>query len=237
MPRLAAWQKRKIREGAAAKNRHPSPPRAQPTVANQWQTCLESDLLRLKRITSHSKRDELKRTELIPRYIEYLNGVMEAGQGGQNDVLVRVMIWCIDAGEFNRAIDLAAYAIQHDMSSPEGFQRDIKNILAGDIARKCIDLLKLGRAVSAFERPVNKIYKLSADWDLVDKIRAQLERLQAEIKAATKPGEALEHAERAWLLDQAVGVIPLKKRLQKQISAVPLPGADNQAGDNKTGST
>ncbi len=194
------------------------PPTAQQRIGgqitDQYQAALEIDLLRLKQISSHERRAILKRDELLPRYRDYLQQVMQSGQGGQNNVLVQNLIWSLDAEEFVWAFELADYAIQHKMQTPENFQRDIRNLVAGQLADWCLQRLKLGQSPEPW---ASKIFTLAQEqeWDLVDKIRAILLRVQATLNETRDPGLALRQAEQAYQLDSNVGVSSLIKKLQK----------------------
>ena len=76
------------------------------------QAALFEDYRLLKSTQSMERKAEIKR-ELLPKYAEYVAGVLEAGQGAQDDVLMRVMLWRIDAGDLAGAIAIAKYATQH----------------------------------------------------------------------------------------------------------------------------
>ena len=57
------------------------------------------DLRRLKEIQSLEAKIELKR-ELLPGYIPWVAGVLEADGGAEDDILAQVMVWAFDIGDF-----------------------------------------------------------------------------------------------------------------------------------------
>ncbi len=54
------------------------------------QAALFEDYRRLKATQSIERKIEIKR-EILPHYADYIAGVLEAGQGAQDDVLMRIM--------------------------------------------------------------------------------------------------------------------------------------------------
>ena len=87
------------RSGVAAAGRADS--MAGRTVYEQQLAQLLQDRLRLKQVQSTQAKAELKR-QLLGVYADYVSGVLKGGNGAQDEVLVTVMIWRIDAGEFAR---------------------------------------------------------------------------------------------------------------------------------------
>ncbi|MEG0244012.1 MAG: phage terminase small subunit, partial [Pseudomonas sp.] len=55
---------------------------------------------RLKQVQSNQGKAELKAL-LIPEYEPYVQGVLDAGNGAQDEVLTTIMLWCIDAGGYS----------------------------------------------------------------------------------------------------------------------------------------
>lgn len=60
---------------------------------------LAEDRRRLKGVQSTVKKAEIK-VELLPKYAAWAEGVLAAGGAQQDDVLMYVMLWRIDAGDY-----------------------------------------------------------------------------------------------------------------------------------------
>src|SRR5690554_3434842 len=56
-----------------------------------------------------------KKRELLPDFAPYVDGVLTAGSGAQDDVLVTVMLWRLDVGDIVGALPIAEYAIKHGL--------------------------------------------------------------------------------------------------------------------------
>ena len=80
-------------------------------VAAQIQLRLTHDLRRLKEIKS-IKAKILAKVEMLPEYRAWCDGLLtaahDAGAGVAEEVLPTIMVWCIDTGDWTRALELAA---------------------------------------------------------------------------------------------------------------------------------
>ena len=56
---------------------------------------LAEDRRRLKQIQSVKQKIALK-AEILPEYQDWIDGVLSAGKGAQDDVLTTLLVWCID---------------------------------------------------------------------------------------------------------------------------------------------
>ena len=94
---------------------------------------LAEDKRALKAIESIDRKIALKH-ELLPYYVEWVNAVLQNGIGGADQVLMTVMLWRIDVGDFAGALAIGRYAIQHQLSMPDQYQRKTPTVLAEEIA-------------------------------------------------------------------------------------------------------
>lgn len=78
---------------------------------------LQQDQFRLKQVQS-TQRKAVVKASMLGEYVPYVEGVLSAGQGAQDDVLVTIMIWRLDAGDFAGGLDIAAYVLEHGLKTP-----------------------------------------------------------------------------------------------------------------------
>ncbi|MBL1816444.1 hypothetical protein ELE25_28820, partial [Klebsiella pneumoniae] len=71
---------------------------------------LAEDRRRLKGVQSTVKKAQIK-VELLPKYTAWADGVLAAGGAQQDDVLMFLMVWRIDAGDFAGGLQIAAHAL------------------------------------------------------------------------------------------------------------------------------
>ena len=71
---------------------------------------LQQDQFRLKQVQSQEGKAKLK-TEMLPEYVPYVDGVLSAGQGAQDDVITTIMVWRFDASDFAGGLQVAEYVL------------------------------------------------------------------------------------------------------------------------------
>ena len=132
---------------------------------------LLQDRLRLKQIQSNQGKAELKR-QLLPDYGPYVQGVLAAGLGAQDEVLTTVMVWRFDAGDFTGGLDIAAYVLKHHMVMPDRFARTLGCFVAEEVATAAFKAQKINEP---FDLPtLHRTAELTAAEDMPDQARAKL---------------------------------------------------------------
>lgn len=132
---------------------------------------LQQDQLRLKQVQSQRDKAKLK-AELLPDYVPYVDGVLSAGQGAQDDVLVTVMVWRFDAGDYAGGLDIAEYVLRHDLQTPNRFNRTTGCLVAEEVAEAALTAQK---ASSVFPHDIlTRTAVLTAEQDMPDEARAKL---------------------------------------------------------------
>ena len=135
------------------------------------------DLKRLKEIQSVEKKIELKR-ELLPAYADWIAGVLEAAaegmEGVQDDILVQVMIWRIDVGDFEGALPLAEYVLRWNLDLPPRFERTAGCLIAEEIAANALTQLAQDDDAEVDLEMLMRVEALTADEDMPDQARAKI---------------------------------------------------------------
>ncbi|WP_287031341.1 phage terminase small subunit [Pseudomonas sp. UBA6310] len=132
---------------------------------------LQQDQQRLKQVQSQQHK-ALVKAELLPEYVPYVDGVLAAGQGAQDDVLVTLMIWRFDAADFAGGLDIAEYAIRHNLQTPNRFNRTTGCLIAEEVAQAALTTQKAG---GVFPHDIlTRTAVLTAEQDMPDEARAKL---------------------------------------------------------------
>lgn len=190
------------------------------------------DLRRLKEIRSIDRKIEAKR-EMLPEYAAWIEGLLAAdagaGEGTVAEVLPTCMVWLIDIGEFDQALDLVPFVFRHNVAMPSRYQRDAATIVVEEIADAA---LKAQNAGNAFPLAVlERVDELTTGLDLHDEVRAKLlkaigvEQLRAAEELPAEESSAALEATLATLrdaqrLNDRVGVKDRIKRADKLLAAV-----------------
>jgi len=187
----------------------------------------------LKAIQSIERKIEAKR-EFLPLYAPWIQGVLESGQGSQDLVFASVWVWTLDIGDYSRALEMAAYMLQHRLTMPDQYQRDPATTLIDEVA----DATLRGRVPFDVGVPVlQQIAALTDPCDVPDQARAKLCKAQGyAIVGRTSVSEvdykelpidiaqaALPYLHRALELFDGVGVKKDIERLERRLKDSPPP--------------
>ncbi|GLR13250.1 terminase [Chitinimonas prasina] len=187
---------------------------------------LAQDRARLKQIESQRGKIEVKR-KLLPEYVPWIEGALK-GNGAQDTVLMTIMVWRIDTGDWRGALDIAAYALRHNLVLTDQFERNLPCLIAEEIAEQA----KAGE-------PVPLAILLEADallnsYDMPDQVRAKLAKAigMAQLKEAgeglagmalVRKQQALVSLKRALGLHDACGVKKDIERLERELKNAAKP--------------
>lgn len=149
----------------------------------------------LKGIQSTQGKEELK-AKLLPDYAPYVAGVLAGGQGAQDEVLTTVMVWRLDAGDYQGGLEIAAYVLKHGLTMPDRFARTTGCLVAEEVAEAALKALKAGGTFDI--GLLAEADRLTAGQDMPDEARAKLMLAMGRVAAAQvdpdKPNPADVHS-------------------------------------------
>lgn len=226
---LALAHKRRVREqgsAAATGARAYTPATALAGPANAKKhlalmiSAMDADLERISAINSREARQTLKRDELLPKYLDYVQRYRESGLNHPNPVLMQVLVWLFDTAQFEAGLDLADFAIGQGQQLPERFKRDVQTFVADELIDWAEAEHKAGRSpepyVSQLLPRVDGYWALihaedEADlpkpWELFERIPARFHKLLGIIAMESEQWAlAIDHFERAAALYPEIGV-------------------------------
>ncbi|WP_267382262.1 phage terminase small subunit [Sphingomonas sp. GC_Shp_2] len=146
------------------------------TIADEMMLRLTHDLRRLKQIASIQLKIAAK-AEMLPAYRAWCDALLSADRadaGTAAEVLPTIMVWCIDTGDWMRALELADHVLRHDVALPARYARSAPALITEEIASAA---LKLQAAGKPFPFDVLDVVDgLTAGADMHDEIRAKLHK-------------------------------------------------------------
>lgn len=107
---------------------------------------LNNDRHRLKQIQSTEAKIQLKKA-LVPTYLPYVDGIIEANKSVQDDVFMTLLVWCIDVENYAKALEMAEFALTHNMIMPDRFERKTATLVTEEIANVFLKQLKTNAEV------------------------------------------------------------------------------------------
>ncbi|WP_071058142.1 phage terminase small subunit [Pelistega sp. MC2] len=188
-------------------------------VSNKYQLMLAklaTDKRRLKEVKSLERRTEIKK-EILPDYYDWLDGALASEQGNQDDVVVTILVWLLDVGDFERALAVGQYAIRSQMTMPDQFERDIQTVIVDEISDAALKAQKNNQSFS-----LDCLYQAEAiadGHDMADPAKAKLYKaIAVEEHAKGALEEALRHYRLAESLNERVGVKKLIQAIEKELA-------------------
>lgn len=192
--------------------------RADATAYELMLAKLATDRRRLHDIQSIERRAEVKR-ELLPEYVPWVEGALKGNQGVQDDVLMTIMLWRIDVGDLEGALDIAAYAIEHKLAMPDQYKRSTGCLIAEEFAEYALRLKGgIDKATTGWLMAAGDV---TANEDMPDEVRAKLLKAVGYGLAASESIDdkriAVDIFKRALALHEKVGVKKDIERIEREI--------------------
>ncbi|MBK0032694.1 terminase [Erwinia sp. S43] len=180
------------------------------TAHEQIMHRLRMDQSALKRVQSDQAKAELKRT-LLPHYEGWIEGTLEGNSGRQDEVIVTLMVWAIDAGDLALAVRIGRYVVTHGLSMPDRFNRTAATVLVDEICDPILVQVKANEStdVTSYLTLLDEVMEITASQDMPDMVRAKLHKLRAfalRNGTAEEQATALELLRLAMTLDAGAGV-------------------------------
>lgn len=213
---LSPARRHRMRVQAETETQRNANPLRHATGYEQMLVKLNEDKRRLKKIHSFERKAELKR-QLLPDYLPWIAGVMNSGRGAQDAIVMTVMIWRLDTGDVNGALEIARYALQHGLVPPDGFKRDsLPYLLAEEVASTATRAWTAKQPVDI--APLLETIRLTDAEDMPDQVRAKLHKIAGYVYRDTGGTlEAMNHLKRALQLNEGCGV---KKDIERLATAM-----------------
>lgn len=205
-----------MRVSASETARRAAAPLRNATAYEQMLVKLAADNRTLKQIRSNERKADKKR-ELLPFWLPWVASVLANGKGAQDDIIMTVMLWRLDADDIAGALEIARYAMAYGLTMPVGgHRRTTPYLLAEEVAlsaqrqrdaKQPVELTNLLDTLALTERA-----------DMPDIVRAKLHKITGYVlRDAEQLPEALAHLKRAIQLEAAIGVRKDIEQLERQL--------------------
>ncbi|EHD23634.1 MULTISPECIES: phage terminase small subunit [Brenneria] len=199
---------------------------------------LRMDQSALRRVQSDQAKAELKK-QLLPQYEGWIDGTLEGDSGRQDEVIVTLMVWAIDAADYQLAVRIGRYVIAHSLAMPDRFNRTAPTVLVEEICDPILVQVKANDSadISTYLTVLDEVAQIVDGKDMPDQVRAKLFKTRAfALRSGTEADQAtaLEYLREALKLDAGAGVkkeIERLARLVKKNSQAADAEAGNDAGN------
>ncbi|EAN9946527.1 terminase [Salmonella enterica] len=206
-------QRHMMRVSASQDAQREQAPLRNATAYEQMLVKLADDRRTLKNIRSNERKAEKKR-ELLPFYAPWVAGVLADGRGAQDDIVMTVMLWRLDAGDIAGALEIAPYALKYGLTSDH--RRTTPYMLVEEVALAAQRLRDAGESVDLSW--LQTTIDLTDGADVPDMVRARLHKVTGlTLRDAGMNAEALAQFQRAMQLDRNAGVRKEIERLERAL--------------------
>ena len=208
---------------------------------------LGEDLASLRQIQSTEGKIAAKRKMVDayrPHVLASIEAAAVAGKAVQDEIISTMMLWHIDIGEFDQALDMAEHVLRFGLRLPERFERTTGCVVAEEIAHAA--LAQIGQDGDFDLAVLQRTQQLTAAEDMPDQVRAKLHKaiglqLVREADRESAAGDnaaagaeghartaALAELRRAIALAPKVGVKKEIERLTSWLDKQAAPPADGE---------
>ncbi|HIE1063514.1 TPA: phage terminase small subunit [Serratia marcescens] len=199
---------------------------------------LRMDQSALKRVQSDQAKAEMKK-QLLPHYEGWIEGTLDGNSGRQDEVIVTLMIWAIDAGDYPLAVRIGRYVIEHNLAMPDQFRRTAATALVEELCDPILVQVKADEStdLTAHLQVLEELAQIVDGKDMPDVVLAKLFKARG---FALRGGDdaaqakALELLRQALKLDANAGVKKAIESLARQVKKASqnTDGAGDNDADN-----
>lgn len=174
---------------------------------------LNEDRRRLKGIQSTVTKAQVK-IEVLPKYAAWAEGVLSVDGAQQDDVIMYVMLWRIDAGDYAGALTIGRHALKHGWVMPVG-KRNTATVLAEEMADAAKAAMLAGTPFDS-DLLMQTLDAVDGE-DMPDQSRARLHKSIGWVQTESNPVSALNHFKHALQLDEKCGVKKDIEQLERKL--------------------
>ena len=208
------------------------------TAHEQIMHRLRMDQSALKRVQSDQAKAAMKR-QLLPHYEGWIEGTLDGDSGRQDEVIVTLMVWAIDAGDYALAARIGRYVVTHGLLMPDRFNRTAATVLVDEICDPILVQVKADDTtdVTPYLAVLDEVAEFTAGSDMPDVVRAKLCKARAfALRNGTTEEQttALALLRQALTLDAGAGVKKEIERLARMVKKA-AAGAGADGGSDADG--
>lgn len=132
---------------------------------------LESDIARLRSQPTTRDRVDMKRRELLPRWLPTVQAYLDSGETYQHPIFSYCVIWLFDVEEFDQGLEWADIAIAQGQRTPDNIKRSFAAFVADTMLEWAELAASSGQSIEPyFSRTFNNVVN---HWRLHEEISAK----------------------------------------------------------------
>ena len=208
---------------------------AERTAYEQVLFRLRMDKADLSRIQSNAGKAKLK-SERLPDYQPWIDGVLAADTGQADEVITTVMIWAADAGDIAQALRIGQYVLRNKIPMPDQYKRTTATVLVEEICDPILAAFKANPAKASVSIDnLNALSGITTHEDMPDQVRAKLFKVMGYTVRLNQDVEsqqlARSHLQEAIRLNAKIGVARDIELLDRNIKKLTASSGGEGEGD------
>lgn len=181
------------------------------------------------------KSKGIKKREFLKVYVPYIEGVLAADKGAPDDVMMTLMVWAVDAGDFDRAFQIGTYALSHDMKMPKTFSRSVPEVLLEEFAEYALKNITQEDLRPTLIERLNTLIDLTESLDMVDEVKAKAFKALGLLHGEDEDlKNAVQSLELALAFDEKCGVKTTFNKLKKKLTPDTAPAPEPEPVQTET---
>lgn len=199
---------------------------AYPAADREYQLILmrlNHDKQVLKNMQSIAAKTTYK-AEILNNYKPWVDGVLTIEKPVYDEVVMTILAWSIDAGDYDYGLDIAEFALKHDFELPPQFGRTLPTFIAEEIANASLQDGAVDQSI------LNRVRMLTEKLDMFDQVRAKLIKASGlkllEIAESNSDiheyEQAIAELEQALAIDSKVGAKKIIEQSKKRLEELKL---------------
>lgn len=194
-----------------------------------YKVAIDADLAQLKKLSDVADKAEYKAKAIEDNeYMSYLNRYKNSGANHPNSVVTWLVIWLVDLGRWNTALEYLPMLIEQEQRLPTAFKtEDWQTFFIDQLYDEGAKHLAKGRDAIEQSQVMQLFSHMAArfeqqEWVVNEAVGGKLFAMAAKLEAAAfNYGNAYSYCTKATALNEKAGVKKLAKELAKTIGKAP----------------
>lgn len=177
---------------------------------------LNEDIARLQSQPTIADRIELKRNEMLPRWMPTVQEYLDGGKVYRNPVFAWCVIWLFDVGDLEQALDWAEIAISQEQPTPDNIKSTFPAFVADTVLAWADEALSRGESVEPY---FSRVFgHVTGVWRLHEEITAKWLKFAGLMLLRDERGEARATAhDDVELLEKADALLAAAESRYKKV--------------------
>lgn len=177
---------------------------------------LNEDVERVRSQPTIADRIEMKRSEMLPRWMPTVQEYLDAGKVYKNPVFAWCIVWLFDVGDFEQALNWADIAIAQEQPTPDNIKSTFPAFVADTVLGWADETLSRGESVEPYFSHVFE--RVTASWRLHEEITAKWLKFAGLLLLRDERGEARATAhDDVALLEKADALLATAESRHKRV--------------------